>query len=729
MLENFLPKVSIVIPVYNGANYMREAIGSALSQTYPNIEVLVINDGSTDNGETEHIALSYGDRIRYYSKENGGVATALNLGIEKMTGEYFSWLSHDDIYYPDKIRTQIDHLKLLTDKRTILYGGYHIINKTSNIIGEFKYGNKGDISYSNMGIYPLLNGYINGCTLLIHKDCFLKVGLFDIKLKTTQDYALWFKIFKQYPLLYHKEILIKSRVHAEQGSLKESIHGKEANELWVSFIEETTEQDIKESYKSLPVFYYSMVKRLKTSYVPKAYYCALEKLLKIEYEKKVSVILPAYNRGYCICFAIESVLNQNYSNFELIVIDDGSTDDTSDVIQKYNDKIIYIYQQNQGAAAARNAGMRKAKGEYIAFIDSDDLWTREHLEKHINVLDANIEYAMSYNLARIIDHRNIETGLSAINVFLDEDIYPEMLFINNNIITTPSVVLRKLVLDEIGNFDESMDMCEDIDLWRRIAKRHKVKRIPEFLTIVNTRENQFCPNSFFAKRKIYLEKAISEDLNMSSDTIRDLYIELYIVYSSVGCSIDLIYEDLLCTTKKCDKLEQWLKERLIKVLTLNEQFDTINKGTVERDVQISAILSSRSWWITAPLRAIGAKLRLMRDRIATVKTIAGFARTNGLKVGWRVLKGWSLLRSSEAFDITYYLRQNPDVTTAQIDPTLHYLMHGAREGRNPNPTFDTNWYLKQNPDVMEAGVNPLIHYLQFGASEGRAPNSLFRGHF
>lgn len=109
MNEEFSPLVSIVIPVYNGADYLGEAIDSALMQTYGNIEVIVVNDGSND--ETDAIARSYGDKIRYYSKKNGGVATALNLGIENMRGEYFSWLSHDDIYMPEKIELQINKLK------------------------------------------------------------------------------------------------------------------------------------------------------------------------------------------------------------------------------------------------------------------------------------------------------------------------------------------------------------------------------------------------------------------------------------------------------------------------------------------------------------------------------------------------------------------------------------------------------------------------------------------
>lgn len=97
------PLVSIIIPVYNGANYMREAIDSAIAQTYCNIEILVINDGSTDNGKTEEIALSYGDKIRYFYKENGGVSSARNAGIEKSVGDYVMFVDGDDWLNKDTV--------------------------------------------------------------------------------------------------------------------------------------------------------------------------------------------------------------------------------------------------------------------------------------------------------------------------------------------------------------------------------------------------------------------------------------------------------------------------------------------------------------------------------------------------------------------------------------------------------------------------------------------------
>jgi glycosyltransferase involved in cell wall biosynthesis len=180
MNNEFNPLVSIVIPVYNGANYMREAIDSALAQTYRNIEVLVINDGSKDGGATRDIALSYGNRIRYFEKDNGGVATALNLGIREMKGDYFSWLSHDDVYLPDKISIQVSFLKKQKNRDAALYGDVVFINEKSEILKKFRVRHR-----KKNTLYSVLNGLINGCTLLIPKSFFFEISFFDEGLKTT----------------------------------------------------------------------------------------------------------------------------------------------------------------------------------------------------------------------------------------------------------------------------------------------------------------------------------------------------------------------------------------------------------------------------------------------------------------------------------------------------------------------------------------------------------------
>ncbi|EKD44058.1 MAG: glycosyl transferase, group 2 family protein, partial [uncultured bacterium] len=178
------PKVSIVIPVYNGSDYLAEAIESALGQTYFNFEVLVINDGSTDRGKTEKIAKKYGKKIRYFKKKNGGVATALNLGISKMAGEWFSWLSHDDVYPRDRVTNLI---AVWQKNRLIkfIYGQLTNIDETGLPHPTLK---------ANYDFMPdqkiplirqmLTNNVISGCTTLIHKSVFKKVGRFDEKNRT-----------------------------------------------------------------------------------------------------------------------------------------------------------------------------------------------------------------------------------------------------------------------------------------------------------------------------------------------------------------------------------------------------------------------------------------------------------------------------------------------------------------------------------------------------------------
>lgn len=186
IVESYNPKVSIVIPAYNAANYLAEAINSALAQTYRNTEIIVVNDGSNDNGATRKIALSYGDKIRYFEKENGGVSTALNTGICNMTGEYFSWLSHDDLYTINKIEKSVEALRNLDNKKTVIYCQSIHIDKNSNIIKAIKR----DISANSLFTWNqalvkyFKEGSMNGCAFLIHKDILHECGLFDeIKFK------------------------------------------------------------------------------------------------------------------------------------------------------------------------------------------------------------------------------------------------------------------------------------------------------------------------------------------------------------------------------------------------------------------------------------------------------------------------------------------------------------------------------------------------------------------
>lgn len=217
---SFRPLVSIIIPVYNGSNYVAEAIDSALAQTYKNIEVIVVNDGSNDNGKTEEIALSYGDKIRYFKKENGGVSSALNFGIENMRGEYFSWLSHDDKYEPEKIEKQVSALNNIDNKETVVVCSGKQIDENSNLIEKHiskKRFENGIVSWQEAFKNLFNQGSFNGCAFLIHKSVFEKVGKFNEDLRYVQDLLMWANIFlNKFSLLYMQDKLVLSRIHGAQ---------------------------------------------------------------------------------------------------------------------------------------------------------------------------------------------------------------------------------------------------------------------------------------------------------------------------------------------------------------------------------------------------------------------------------------------------------------------------------------------------------------------------------
>lgn len=225
---NFKPLVSIVIPVYNGSDFLRESIQSALDQDYENKEVIVVNDGSTDRGATEEIAKSFGNQIRYYFKPNGGVASALNFAIKLMRGEYFSWLSHDDLYKRNKISSQIEYINFFKVKDAILYSNYDLIDTSGKI---FKKVELPEVAPEKMYSHLLTNQSLHGCTLLIPRQAF-EINLFPERYPTTQDYELWLTLSRHYRFLRSDKVLVSSRQHPNQGSRLIASHKEDVENFY-----------------------------------------------------------------------------------------------------------------------------------------------------------------------------------------------------------------------------------------------------------------------------------------------------------------------------------------------------------------------------------------------------------------------------------------------------------------------------------------------------------------
>lgn len=191
----------------------------------------------------------------------------------------------------------------------------------------------------------------------------------------------------------------------------------------------------------------------------------------------VSIVIPTYNTGEYIQYTLESVFKQTYEDFEVIVVDDGSTDDTKEVLQVYMERIRYIYQENSGRSEARNTGIKAAKGKYVAFLDSDDLWTPGKLETQIDILEKNHDIDFLFgdkqrfsNDGRIIIHSMFkEKGYD--EIFFGDSLYVRDAYkklLDEPFIPTGTVIMKRDCFDEAGLFDKDI-YAEDWDFWLRVA--------------------------------------------------------------------------------------------------------------------------------------------------------------------------------------------------------------------------------------------------------------------
>lgn len=243
----FRPLVTIVIPVFNGSNYLKEAIDSALAQTYANLEIIVVNDGSQDGGLTEDIALGYGDRIRYFSKKNGGTSTALNLGIRNMRGEYFCWLSHDDLYHPECVEAQIKTLVDLDDKTTITMTDLCTMDENYRIMcadTDYSFHIKEWPQRAEARLYPVIYMKLHGCQIMFHRSVFERVGLFDEKMLVAQDFEFFARAFREFPHVLIPRVLGTARDSSNrQGRRSASKGSDEYSRVFLSVIDSFLDED------------------------------------------------------------------------------------------------------------------------------------------------------------------------------------------------------------------------------------------------------------------------------------------------------------------------------------------------------------------------------------------------------------------------------------------------------------------------------------------------------
>lgn len=197
--------------------------------------------------------------------------------------------------------------------------------------------------------------------------------------------------------------------------------------------------------------------------------------------ERVTVIIPTFNRAASIHLAIDCVMGQEYGNLELIVIDDGSMDDTRNVVLRYGERVRYLYQDNAGPAAARNAGIRSATGDLVAFLDSDDAWLPGKLEKQVAAFRANPQLGI---VATNVIYRYSQGDVRS--DYADSDTLSVRDKLLDNIpMVTSSVMVKAACIADVGGFDESLMYAEDWEFFYRVARSYDAEILPDHLVIFN----------------------------------------------------------------------------------------------------------------------------------------------------------------------------------------------------------------------------------------------------
>ncbi len=194
----------------------------------------------------------------------------------------------------------------------------------------------------------------------------------------------------------------------------------------------------------------------------------------------VSVIIPTFNRAWAIGRAVDSVLAQDYRPLELIVVDDGSTDQTSDILAFYGNRLIVIRQKNSGVSAARNAGIALAGGDLIALLDSDDYWKPQKLSVQVNFFSSHPD-ALICQTGEIWIRNGVRVNPGKRHQKRTGMIFTPSLDLC--LVSPSAVMMRKILFDTMGGFDESLPVCEDYDLWLRVTRRYPVHLIDAPLTV------------------------------------------------------------------------------------------------------------------------------------------------------------------------------------------------------------------------------------------------------
>ncbi|GAB3530121.1 hypothetical protein GCM10027443_10330 [Pontibacter brevis] len=526
MSHSTSPLVSVIIAFLNEERFMEEALESVLAQDYPNWEVMLVDDGSTDNSTViaKAYAQKYPGKIVYLEHEghsNKGLSSSRNLAIAHAKGAYVAFLDADDVWLPGLLSNQVRIMQqqsvAMVCEGTEYWYSWDDAERADVVI---PIGTKQDTTYSPpqlmLDLYPLGYGAAPCvCGILIRKDVLVKHGGFDEAFTGMyEDQVFLSKIY------LNESVYVSSLCQNRYRQRKDSLVG--TSRRW---------QDYNQVRRRFLVWLENYMQTCAISYPE------VDKLLDkaLQPPPLVSVVIAFLNEEKFLGEAVESVLQQDYDNWELMLVDDGSTDSSTSIAKdyaaRYPDRIFYLEHEshrNRGLSASRNHGIAHANGELVAFLDADDVWLPEKLWSQVAIFQQYPEVGMvaegsihwySWNDPKRRDIR-IPVGAPQDQVYHPFQLMYQLYPLGKGDAPGPcALMLRKEAVLRVGGFEESF------------TKQYQLYEDQAFLTKVYLQEQVFISsnlNNLYRQRPGSLIKWVKEEGHYHK--VRKYYLEWLAAY-------------------------------------------------------------------------------------------------------------------------------------------------------------------------------------------------------
>ena len=553
------PKISVIVASYNYQDYIKETLDSILAQTYTNYEIIVVDDGSTD--DSLKVIKKYTKKYpkiqchRHHGGKNRGLPETIKLALSKATGEYVAFCESDDRWLPNYLEEKVKLINNYADPKIIIndvkiFGNKERCVVVQNMLDERKRKYIQTKLKFSVTEFREKNWIVTFSCCMVKTDELKKCNITDVPRKANLDWWLWRQLCCNNTVFYINKQLTEWRIHNSY-MVKESITSILRQE---EFLQKGDEILLKKhTLKVLPLLNKYKIRHNK--YHVENY--KIYRKNKLTQQPKFSIIMPTYNREFCINNAISSVLNQTYQNFELIIVDDGSTDGTENLIlRKYNQeikqgKIRYIKKNNEGVCKARNIGLAQAQNEWIAYIDSDNEIVPEFLETFaINILEHSTIRLFYAKLICMVSKKTIGKR------FQMKDIK------SGNFIDLGTFVHHKSIYNQLGGFDENMTRLVDWELIVRYTEKYFPYFIDKIVLVYNDSKdyNRITTNINLANNLNYFKKKHCPEYITVTTMITSYNHEQYIseaIESAIKQTGDFIHEILIsddCSTDRTPKI-------------------------------------------------------------------------------------------------------------------------------------------------------------------------------